>query len=340
MKLGDALRAVFDGRCLRREQARQVFADALSADVDAVKLSGLLGALALRGETPDEIAGAADALRAAMTPFEHDAPDAIDTCGTGGDGLGSFNVSTAAAVVACAAGARVIKHGNRSVSSRCGSADLLEAAGLPLELSPEAAGEVFRAEGITFLFAPRYHPAMRFAAPVRKALGVRTIFNLLGPLCNPGRVRRQLLGVGDREYLEAFAHVMGELGHDRGYVVHGAGGADELTLAGANHVAAVGTAPEAELDASALGLRAAAVSALAGGDARENLRILHAVLRGEAGAVLDAVLLNAAAALVVAGRTDDTHDALARAREAVASGAAKAKLESWVARARRVGGSA
>src|SRR5262245_16989245 len=177
MKLSDALQPCLAGAVLTRSESREVFASLLSGAFEPVHLAALLGALAARGESEEEIAGAVDALRAAMVPFEHAAPDAIDTCGTGGDGLGTFNLSTAAAVVAAAAGARVIKHGNRAASSRCGSADLLEALGLPLELAPRAAREVLDEVGITFLFAPAYHPALRHAAPVRRALGVRTMFN-------------------------------------------------------------------------------------------------------------------------------------------------------------------
>ena len=232
-RLQEAFRSLMAGASFSREESREVFASALDADTDPVLFGGFLAALAQRGETAEEIAGAADALRAAVLPFEHDCPDAIDTCGTGGDGLGTFNFSTAGAVVAAACGARVIKHGNRSVSSRCGSADLLEAAGVPLDLEPDAARAVLEEVGITFLFAPRYHPAMRFAGGVRRSLGVRTVFNFLGPLCNPGHVRRQLLGISDGARLDDFARVLTALGHERALVVHGAGGADELTLAAA-----------------------------------------------------------------------------------------------------------
>ena len=278
MNVRDALAASLAGRALTREQARETFAAALDESVDPITLGGLLCSLAQRGETVDEITGAAEALRAAAVPFEG-AGDAIDTCGTGGDGLDMFNVSTAAAIVACAAGARVVKHGNRSVSSKCGSADLLEAAGVPLELEPSAAREVLDEVGITFLFAPKYHPAMRFAAPVRRALGVRTIFNLLGPLCNPARVRRQLLGVADSRRAAQFAAVLEGLGHERGFVVHGAGGADELTLAGTNSLTPIGRTPHVAFDASELGLRRAHNDALAGGDATRNLAILHGIPR-------------------------------------------------------------
>ena len=194
MNFREALERVQSGGSLSPAEARACFDQAFREDLDTESLAALLQALAERGETVEEIAGAAEALRGAMRPFEHDAPDAVDTCGTGGDKLGSFNLSTASALVAAAAGAKVIKHGNRSVSSKCGSADLLEAAGVRLELTPEQAQKVFAREGIVFLFAPAFHPAMRFVAPVRAQLGIRTIFNFLGPICNPGGVRRHLLG--------------------------------------------------------------------------------------------------------------------------------------------------
>ncbi len=323
MRLIEAVERVRSGGHLSRSESRAVFATTLREDLDAVALAELLRGLAERGEQVDEIAGAAEALRDAMTPFVHDTATAVDTCGTGGDGLGSFNLSTAAAVVAAAAGARVIKHGNRSVSSKCGSADLLEAAGVRLELTPEQAAEVFRRVGIVYLHAPAFHPAMRFVAPVRKQLGIRTIFNFLGPLCNPGSVRRHLLGVSDAARVESFAGVLRELDFDRAFVVHGAGGADELTLAGENQIAYVGAVPEVQLDAGSLGLPEAPVTALQGGEAPRNLAIFRALLDGEGGAIRDAVCLNACAALIAAGVHEVPAGALAGAREALDSGAAR-----------------
>ena len=330
MDLADALRAVTGGATLDRDGARAVFAGALAEDTDPVLFGGFLAALATRGETAEEIAGAAAALRGAAEPFEHPFPEAIDTCGTGGDGLGTFNLSTAAAVVAAAAGAKVVKHGNRSVSSRCGSADLLEHAGVALDLDPAAGRAVLEEVGITFLFAPRYHPAMRFAAPVRGSLGVRTVFNFLGPLANPGRVRRQLLGVGDAARVEDFARALDELGTERALVVHGAGGADELTLAGSNRAVGVGDLRAGPFDAEPLGLAPAPVEALAGGDAAENVALLGRLLDGEGGPLRDAVLLNAAAALVVAGVASEAADGVARAAESIDSGAARGTFAAWV----------
>jgi anthranilate phosphoribosyltransferase len=337
MNLHEALTAVLDGHVLTREESREVFVGALHEETDPVLFGGFLAALAQRREDVAEIAGTAEALRSVMVTLPHDKPHAIDTAGTGGDGLGTFNLSTAAALVAAAAGATVIKHGNRSVSSRCGSADLLEAAGVEVALPAEAAAQVLEQEGITFLFAPVYHPAMRYAVPVRRSLGVRTIFNYLGPLCNPGRVRRQLLGVSDPARVSDFASVLEGLGHERALVVH-TGGADELTLAGEAKVVAVGDVSAEGFDPIALGLQPAPVDALRGGDAARNLRLLEGVLAGEAGPLRDAVLLNAAAALTVAGVASDPSDGIFRATEAIDSGAAAAKLRSWIQASRRAAG--
>jgi len=336
------LRRVSGGATLGREEARAGFAGALVEDLDQDLLGQLLTALAQRGEAPSEIAGAADALRDAMVPFEHDHPDAIDTCGTGGDGLGTFNISTASAIVAAAAGARVVKHGNRAASSKCGSADLLVTAGLPLDLTPDASRTLLDEIGIAFLFAPAYHPALRFVAPIRRALKIRTVFNLVGPLANPGRVRRQLIGVPEAHRVDSIASVLTELGAERGYVVHGAGGADELTLAGPNRALPIGNVPVTCFDAAELGLAAAPVEALAGGDAETNVTLLHKVLdqADDDGAqpLRDAVCLNAGAALVVADLAHDARGGLDLARETLSCGAARDTFRRWIERARELGG--
>lgn len=331
MKLAAAVGRVREGGTLSRSESRAVFSETLVEGFDAGLLADLLRGLAARGETPAEIAGGADALREAMVPFRHDHPGAIDTCGTGGDGRGTFNLSTAAAIVAAAAGAKVIKHGNRSQSSRCGSADLLEAAGIPLDLPSGRSRRILDEIGITFLFAPAHHPALKHAAPVRRAIGSRTIFNFLGPLANPGGVKRQLVGVPEERRVGEIAAALEELGHEAGYVVHGAGGADELTLAGRNVAQAVGKSPRERFDAEPLGLRRAEVADLAGGDAAVNLRLLRSVLDGESSAHLDAVILNAAAALVVAGISRDALDGARRAGEAIANASARDLLTRWIA---------
>lgn len=329
-RIQDALRRVLDGGRLGREETAAIFGASLEGDVDPALLGGLLVALAQRGESPEEVAGVALALRGSMRPFEHGEEAAVDTCGTGGDGLGTFNVSTAAAFVAAGAGAKVVKHGNRSVSSKCGSADLLEALGGSVDV-PDEVGRAALAEcGFTFLFAPRYHPSMRHAAPVRRMLGIRTVFNLVGPLANPGGVRRQVIGVSTPAHVDLLGRALAELEPEAAYVVHGGGGADELTLEPHNLVSRLGAAPAVSFEPRALGLAEAPAAALAGGDAGHNAALLRALLAGEPGPLRDATCLNAAAALLVAGAESEADAALARARESVDSGAAARALEVWV----------
>jgi anthranilate phosphoribosyltransferase len=336
MNASQALKLVLDGESLESAQMEAVFHDLFQGQADPVGIGGLLVALASRSETRGEILGAARAMRAAMVPFEHDQPNAIDTCGTGGSGLDTFNISTCAAIVAAAAGAPVIKHGNRSASSKCGSADLLEALGIPLELTPQAARKVFEEVGITFLFAPSYHPAMRFAGPVRRSLGVHTIFNLLGPLCNPGRVTSQVLGVFDERRVADLGSVLEQLGTKRAMVVHGTEGADELTLAADNAVSSLGGVPTAGWNAPSLGLEVRSIKSCSGGDAQDNMRMLHKLFDAEHCPARDFVLINSAAALVVAKLASSAQEGVDLAREAMDSGAAKAKLAQWVACAQGV----
>lgn len=339
MRLDNALALVQRGEPLTRAQAAAAFGAVLTPGDPTrdAQLAGLLAVLATRGETADEIAGCADALRAAALPFEHDAPSAIDTCGTGGDGKGTFNLSTASALVAAGAGARVVKHGNRAVSSRSGSADLLESAGASIDVSPRVARAALEASGFTFLFAPRYHPALRHAAPVREALGIRTIFNLVGPLVNPGRVRRQLLGVAEPRLVELFAASLRGLGLERGAVVHGAGGIDELALEPGNRLRGVGSLTTVDPEAETLGLARAPLEALRGGTPTENLRTLRRLLDGESGPLRDVVLLNAGIALVVADIADDPRGGVEAARDSIDSGRARGVLERYVETTRTLG---
>ena len=343
MSLTAALKVVQAGGTLSREMTAAAITAVLQPGFAEDDLATLLTVMADRGETASEILGGAEAMRAAMTPFAAMPAFAVDTCGTGGDGLGSFNISTASAIVAAAAGAKVVKHGNRSVSSSCGSADLLEAAGVQLELQPEAAAQVLEECGMVFLYAPTYHAAMRFVAPVRARLKRRTLFNFLGPLCHPGGVKRQLLGIGMPERLDDYAAILAQLGCERGYVVHGADGADELTLAGVNEVRCVGSAPFGNasvpsLNAEALGFPAADASAIEGGDAKLNLQLLHQLLAGEPGAIRNSVLLNAAAALVLAEVETDLVVAASRAAAAIDEGAAATLLSTLVDASQSFGG--
>ncbi|MDE2293718.1 MAG: anthranilate phosphoribosyltransferase [Elusimicrobia bacterium] len=283
-----------------------------------------------RAPSSDELAGLAEALRERAVPVPA-AGRLVDTCGTGGDGLHTVNISTAAAFVAAGAGAAVAKHGNRAVSSRCGSADVLEALRVPTDLGPEEAARSLERARFAFLAAPRYHPAMAAVGPARKALGVRTVFNLLGPLVNPARVRRQAVGVWEAGLMTAYAETLLALGAERALVVRGEEGMDELSVCGPSRVLRAEPASgvrAAEVTPEALGLRRRALAELAGGDAPYNARRIEETLTGAEGAVRDAVLLNAAAALVAAGAAETLKEGLAKARESVDSGAARGTLEA------------
>ena len=314
----------------------------LAGQASDLEIASLLGALAARGETAEEIAGFALALRDAavnlpLSDVERD--ELVDTCGTGGDGAGTFNISTGAALVAAAAGVKVAKHGNRAVTSKCGSADVLEALGIPIDLSTGEAADALRQHGFCFLLASAHHPGMRAVMPVRRALGVRTIFNLLGPLLNPAGARRQLMGVYSAAVLRPVAEAMPLLGLQRAMVVHGAGGLDELSVSGPTGAVLIDarngqlTVAEQEFAPADLGLSPAPLSTLAGGsNARENAAILQALFAGERGPRRDVMLLNAAAVLVVAGHAENLKAGLQISAETIDSGA----VAALVSRLRRV----
>jgi anthranilate phosphoribosyltransferase len=288
--------------------------------------------LRVRGETVDELTGGAEALRERMVEVQ--APtNAIDTCGTGGDASGTFNVSTAAALVVAACGVPVAKHGNRALSSKAGSADILAALGVNIDAEPARVERAIREAGIGFMMAPRHHGAMRHVAGARVELGTRTIFNLLGPLANPAGARRQLLGVFAHDWIEPLAHVLGQLGSERAWVVHGSDGLDELTTTGPSHVAELraGRVTTFEVTPEQAGLPRARLEDLRGADATTNADALRALLDGVRGPYRDIVLLNSAAALVIADRAGDLAAGVARARDAIDSGAAKAALARLVA---------
>jgi anthranilate phosphoribosyltransferase len=290
--------------------------------------AALLVAFAMKGEAVSEITGAALAMRRRWVPIPHHLPDVVDTCGTGGDGKGTFNISTAAALVAAAAGAKVAKHGNRSVSSRSGSADVLAALGVSIETKPESAARALTTLGISFLFAPRLHPAMKEVMPVRRELGVRTIFNVLGPLTNPAGARRQLMGVYAQELVVPIAHVQKELGAVHAMIVHGSDGLDELTTTGSSQVAELknGEVVSYEFNPEDLGIALAQPEDLLGGEPEENAAIFRQVLAGEPGPLAEITALNAGTALYVAGVAHDLADGLAKAREVLENGAAERKL--------------
>jgi anthranilate phosphoribosyltransferase len=317
-------------RSLSESDAREAALALMTGEVSPALAGGLLSALRARGENGGEILGFARALREHASPFALAADGLIDTCGTGGDSLGTFNVSTLAGIVAAAAGARVAKHGNRAVSSRCGSADLLEALGVVIGGSPELPARCIEETGFGFLFAPHFHPTLRQLAPLRRELGFRSIFNLAGPLANPARVRRQVLGVPAPAYLRPVAEALLALGAEHAFVVHGEDGADEISLTGPTTILEV--RPEGigslVVRPEDFGLRSCAPAEISGGDAAANAGIAARILEGEPGAPHDFVVINAAAALVVAGRAASYREGAALAREALLSRKARAVLET------------
>ena len=327
----EAIHELVAGHDLDREKARAAMDDIMSGDASESLIAGFLVGLRMKGETVEELVGMVESMRDHATNIS--APDgAVDTCGTGGDGAGTFNISTAAALVMRGAGAVVAKHGGRASSSACGSADVLEALGVAVGLPPAAAEVCLRRAGIAFLFAPNFHPSMRHASVTRRELGVRTAFNLLGPLANPARVRRQAVGVGSAEATEKMARVLLALGHERALVFHGAGGLDELSTEGTSEVFDVqgGEVRRFQVDPNELGLPTATRASIQGGDADHNAAIVRSVLGGEEGAPRDVVLLNAAAGLLAAGLVASMKEGLAAGRESIASGGARAALDDLV----------
>jgi anthranilate phosphoribosyltransferase len=329
--LRGAIGKVASGNTLSQLEAAEAFELMMSGAATLAQIGGLLMALRVRGETVDEIAGAARAMRAKVLPVR--APDgAIDTCGTGGDNKGTFNVSTCAAFVVAGAGVPVAKHGNRSISSRSGSADVLTALGVNIDASPETISACIFGCGLGFMFAPTHHAAMRHVAQVRIELGTRTIFNLLGPLANPAGTKYQIIGVFGKEWVEPVACVLGLLGAERAWVVHGSDGLDELTTTGVSDVAAIdaGRVSTFRISPRNAGLPDAKPGDLIGGDAVENAAHIRAVLGGLKGSYRDIVLLNAAAALLVAGKAKTLRDGVALAANSIDSGKAKAVLDALV----------
>jgi len=340
----DALHRIADHRqSLDREQARAVMAEVLAGEATDAQIAALLVALHMKGETVEEIVGFAEAIRAAATPLrvhpnsmvdvsdtERDA--LVDTCGTGGDTSGTFNISTASALVAAGAGVRVAKHGNRSVTSKCGSADVMEALGVNLGLPPARLAACLDEVGMVFLFAPAMHSAMKYAQPARRELRLRTVFNLLGPLTNPAHANGQVVGVYSAELVEKLAEALSLLGLRRALVVHGNDGLDEITITSSTRVAEVrdGSVRGYEVTPEELGVKRASLGDLAGGDAAANAAIIREILEGKKSPRRDVVLLNAAAALVAGGKADRLSDAVPLAAAAIDSGQAAKKLEALV----------
>src|SRR5437764_1235046 len=342
------------GESLGRGEAREVMAEVLTAQCTDAQIAALLIALRMKGETVEEIVGFAEAIRTAAAPLPveratdalavtgtgRDALDEaspaedslVDTSGTGGDASGTFNISTATALVTAGAGVRVAKHGNRSISSKCGSADVVEVLGVNIQLSPERAAECLRKVGICFLYAPNLHPAMKQLQAVRRELRMRTMFNLLGPLTNPARASGQVVGVYSLDLVEKLAEALSMLGLRRALVVHGLDGLDEITITGKTRIAEAreGSVRSYEVEPEEFGMKPATLQEISGGDAEENAEIIRAVVGGEKSARRDVVLLNAAAALVAAGRAEHVAQAIPIAAKSIDAGAAAAKLAALV----------
>ena len=358
----DALhRLANHSQSLGRVEAHDVMAEVLTGKCTDAQIAALLIALRMKGETVEEIVGFAEAIRAAAAPLpikrpgadsaealavtgtgrdalfeESDADSLVDTSGTGGDASGTFNISTATALVTAGAGVRVAKHGNRSISSKCGSADVVEALGVNIQLSPERAAQCLREVGICFLYAPNLHPAMKRVQDVRRELRMRTMFNLLGPLTNPARASGQVVGVYSLDLVEKLAEALSMLGARRALVVHGLDGLDEITITGTTRVAEAreGSVRSYEVEPEEFGMKRATLQEISGGDAAENAAIIRAILGGERSPRRDVVLLNASAALVAAGKSERIAEAIPIAVKSIDSGAAAAKLEALAAFAR------
>jgi anthranilate phosphoribosyltransferase len=331
------------GESLSRQEAREVMSEVLTGQCSESQIAALLVGLHMKGETVEEIVGFAEAIRAAAVPLDLRADsildasgtgrDAlVDTCGTGGDTSGTFNISTATAFVVAGAGVRVAKHGNRSVSSKCGSADVMEALGVNIHLSAAQVADCLAQAGIAFLFAPEMHSAMKYVQTARRELRLRTVFNLLGPLTNPARATCQVVGVYSADLVEKLAEALSMLGLHRALIVHGSDGLDEITITGSTRVAELrdGQVRSYEVTPEEFGLQRATLEDISGGDAARNASLIHDVLAGKKSARRDVVLLNAAAALVAAGRVDHLRDGVPLAMKAIDSGAAARTLERLI----------
>jgi anthranilate phosphoribosyltransferase len=320
------------GQSLTRDESRAAFDIMMSGDATPAQIGGLLMALRVRGETVDEITGAVEVMREKMLRVSVP-DDAIDIVGTGGDGSGSYNVSTAAAFVLAGAGVSVAKHGNRALSSRSGAADTLAALGVRIDIGPDRIADCVASAGVGFMFAPAHHAAMKHVGPARVELGTRTVFNLLGPLSNPASVRRQMTGVFSRAWIEPVARVLANLGTEKAWIVHGSDGLDEITVTGPTHVAELngGQIRTFDITPEEVGLARCEAAALKGGDAHVNAAALTRVLHGEPSAYRDIVLINAAAGLVVSDRAASLKDGVAIAARSIDSGAARARLDALVA---------
>ena len=338
MDAREALGIVAAGRTLARDEARSAMASVMAGEATPAQLGALLAALHIRGESVDEIAGFATALREVAVRVTVGG-DPMDIVGTGGDRSNSFNISTVSSLVVAASGGRVAKHGNRAASSACGSADVLEALGVKIDLGPDGVARCVEETCVGFMFAPRYHPAMRHAAPVRREIGIRTVFNVLGPLANPAGVRRMLLGVPSPALGEKIAHVLSELGTDHALVVHGEDGLDEISPSGPTRTWEVrgGSVREGRIDPKEIGVVAARREEIVGGDPAKNAAMARRALDGASDGTRTAILLNAGAACYVAGLAKDIKQGMKLAAEAIDRGRATEVLERFIAASQRLG---
>ncbi len=333
MNIHDAIQAIVAGRDLQQNEAALVMEQIMTGEATPAQIGAFLTALHLKGETDAEIAGMAEVMREKAVQVHHSGP-VLDTCGTGGDAANTFNISTAAAFVAAGAGATVAKHGNRAMSSKCGSADVLEGLGVAIELGAEGVTRCLEEAGVGFMFAPKFHPAMRYAGPVRREIGIRTVFNVLGPLANPAHAEYQVVGVATAPLADKLANALARMGTRHALVVHGSDGLDELTLSAPSNIWEVrsGQAPHRfDIEPEQLGLKSAPRDSILGGTVAENVRTIHGLLDGsDRGPRRDVVLLNSAAGLMAAERAGSFQEGLALARSAIDDGAARSRLERLV----------
>ncbi len=328
----EAIENVVNGRSLTFEQATYVMDEIMIGEATPAQVAAFITALRFKGETVDEIAGLATVMQARATPVEV-TPPVVDTCGTGGDGSSSFNISTTAAFVVAGAGLKVAKHGNRAMSSRCGSADVLETLGVRIELDAEAVSQCLETIGIGFMFAPTFHPAMKYATAPRREIGIRTVFNILGPLTNPAGAKFQVIGVPARELGEKIASVLHRLGTEHSLVVHGTDGMDEISISGKSLVWDINqhrVSPPFEVSPEDLGFMKASVTQIRGGTARQNARILRNILSGEVGVRRNIVIMNAGAALVAGNKASDLKEGICIAEKTIDSGKALGKLDELI----------
>ena len=332
MNIKEAINHLISGKNLSHNESFAVVNSIMEGEATDAQIACFLTALRLKGETADEISGAAQAMASKAEPFKINTENVVDTCGTGGDNLHTFNISTTAAFIAAGAGVKIAKHGNRSVSSKCGSADILKNLGVNIDISVQKFVDVFNKTGIAFLFAPVYHKAMKYAIGPRREMGIRTIFNVLGPLTNPAKTKRQVIGVFDKDLCETMAAVMKKLGAEHVLIVHGHNGLDEIAVTGETYVSELknGNIKSYTIHPEQFGMKIRDIKEIQSPDCEENKRITLNVLNGKAGAALDVAVINAAASILVGGKVDNLFDGIELAYESATQGLALAKLNELI----------